>query len=315
MASPTPKKTSSDPFSRYPTRPPAGAPEVVDAGWLLKALFIVIGGAALCGYLAICLLVYQGGWQLVLHPVAQIAKTPAIPFEPIRFDASATGLPRLSGWWLPAASATPTTRTVLFLHDGAGNLSSNVAQLTLLHQLNLNVFAFDYRGFGQSDPPHPTESRMTEDTLAAYNYLTDARHIAPATIVPYGVGLGAPLAAGLAQSHPGTFSDIVIDNPDPDAAPRQSRDTRSRLIPTRLLLQEHFNLTTPLNAIATPRLFLIGGPGNTAPQRDADITTYARSVRDPKLTVTLPSGAADSAYLQAISRFLDEYPLANKEPK
>jgi hypothetical protein len=172
--------------NRYPPRPavdPNAPLEVVHPLWLVKALGLTLLAAILCAYLAVCLLVYQGGWQLMLHPTHTISNTPTAAFTPIRFDAAETGTPRLAAWWIPAEAPNPITPTILFLHDGTGDLSDSARLLDLLHTANVNIFAFDYRGYGQSAGPHPTEARMAQDTAAALDYLTNTRHIPASTIV------------------------------------------------------------------------------------------------------------------------------------
>ena len=293
------------PKPTHPTRPAAPRdPEHpdIDPFWLLKAIGLTIVAALLCAYLAVCLLVYQGAWQLVLQPSARIDRTPAVPFQPIRFDAAATGNPRLTAWFLPA---TPSAPTILYLHDGSGNLSTNVDRLTLLHDANLNVFAIDYRGFGQSEGPHPTEVRMTEDSEAALDYLVNTRHLAPATIVPLGVGLGATLAARLARAHP-ELPALILDDPDPSPATRALHDRRTTFVPVSLLLRDRFDLAPALAGLHQPKLILL--ESNSAP--------LPASTPDPKLSVTLPAPGApllpqlpthDATYTQAIHRFLDQY--------
>jgi pimeloyl-ACP methyl ester carboxylesterase len=313
MATPTAK--------RPPQQPPAKRHvEVVDPRWLLKAL---------CAYLAVCLLVYAGSWQLILHPSPKVDAKPSIPFQPIRFDSASTGTPRLTGWWIPAESGPAPT--ILFLHDGSGSLSTNVRTLELLHQANVNILAFDYRGFGQSDPPHPSEARMTEDTAAALDYLVNTRHIAASTIVPYGVGVAAALAASLANSHP-DLPALIIDNPDPGAAARPAADSRSRFVPVSLLIQDHFDIGS-LRSNPHPKLLITGGPADTAPERDKTNAAFFASLPSPKFTVDIQYYKSDKdhgppddncatglgltpqwfvdcpgpAYVASVKRFLDQY--------
>ncbi len=295
--------------------PAEDVPEVVDPRWLLKVLGLVLAAAAVLAYLSLCFLIYQGAWQLLLHPSSKVGRTPAalsISFDAVRFDAGATGRPRLSAWWIPASA--PASATLLYLHDGKGSLADTVDQLASLHQAGVNILALDYRGFGTSDPTHPNQGRMTEDTNAALDYLTDTRHLAAAAIVPYGVGLGGALAASLAASHPG-IAALIIDNPDPEAAARVLEDNRSRLMPMRLLIRDRFDLAAPLKQFRGPKLLLVGGPADIHPDLDARSGVFFRSLPDPKYIVTLPPGVSaqsrtaapdDNAYLQAVRRFLDE---------
>jgi hypothetical protein len=308
MASRTPKRptTQNRQPDRYPIRPSSSPPEVVDPRWLLKALAITLGTASILGYLSVCLLVYLGGWQLMLHPSAKVDATPSIPYQLIRFDSAATGSPRLTAWWIPAESPTPTTPIILYLHDGTGSLSASVRKLELLHRANVNIFAIDYRGFGQSNPPHPTEARMAEDSAAALEYLTDTRHIPAATIVPYGEGLGAPLATNLANAHP-ELPALIVDTPDPDAFSRATDTGRARLIPMRLLVQEHFDVAAALASSKKPKLLLADSPFGFETARVSANQALFRNASNPKITVTFAHIDSGDLYLQSVTRFLDEY--------
>jgi pimeloyl-ACP methyl ester carboxylesterase len=291
--------------------------EIVDPRWLLKAILLTVLAAVICAYLALCLLIYQGGWQLLLRPSFKIDTTPSTAFQAVHFDASATGTPRLSGWWIPADSGpfVSPARTILYLHDGSGSLSTTVRELNLLHQAKVNIFAIDYRGFGQSGGPHPTEARMLEDSNAALDYLLNTRHIASPEIVPYGVGLGAALAAKLAETHP-ALPAVIIDSPDPDAFRRATSGGKSRLLPMHLLVQERFDIAAALAGFARPKLLLANSPYDFNPSRmDANQALF-RSLPDPRMSATfgnpVKSGTGDyhvdaeHGYLRILNRFLDE---------
>ncbi len=304
-----PSKRTQPDFSRYPPRPavdPNAPPDVVHPLWLAKALGVTILAAILCAYAAVCLLVYQGGWQLMLHPSHNISTTPTAAFQALRFDAAETGTPRLAGWWIPAGSPVATTPTILFLHDGNGDLSDAARLLDLLHTADVNVFAFDYRGYGQSAGPHPTEARMAEDAGAALDYLTSTRHIPAASIVPYGVGLGGALAAQLVDTH-AELPALILDSPKPEAFQEATDAGKARLLPMRLLVREHFDVAAALKSLAKPKLLLADGPFRpVTAQRGAD-AAFFRSVADPKMTVTFAHPDANAEYIQAVKRFLDEY--------
>ena len=289
MATPSARRTPNQSKAHF---------EVVDPRWLLKALGVTLALGALCAYLAVCLLVYQGSWQFLLHPSPIVDKTPSVFFQPLRFDAAETGQPRLSGWWMPTDS--PSAPTVLFLHDGSGSLSSAVTAIQLLHQANLNIFAIDYRGFGQSAGPHPTEARMVEDAAAALGYLVETRHIPPSSIIPYGVGLEPEsLAADLAGSHP-DLPALVIEDPAPGSYEAAIDDPRTQLLPMRLLMRERFDVGAALAKVKQPKLLLDDAGGQAT-------ESLFRAAPDPKFTVTFPGHHPDQAYLGALRRFLDQY--------
>ena len=314
MASRNPNRgKSSQPtqpdFTRYPPRPavdPNAPPEVVNPLWLAKALGLTLLAAVLCAYAAVCLLVYQGGWQLLLRPAHAITTTPTAAFTPIRFDATETGTPRLAAWWIPAESPNPATPTILYLHDGAGDLSDAARALDLLHTANVNIFAFDYRGYGQSAGPHPTEARMAEDAAAALDYLTNTRHIPASTIVPYGQGLGAALAAQLADAH-AELPALIVDNPEPNAFHDATDAGRARLLPMRFLVQEHFDVAAALKASSKPKLLVADSPFGYEAARVSANQALFRTIPDPKMTVTFSHPGSNAEYVQSVNRFLDEY--------
>ncbi|QHN03896.1 lysophospholipase [Granulicella sp. WH15] len=282
--------------------------EVINPAWLLGAIAATLLGALFCGYLTLCLLVYQGEWQLLLHPVAGATAPPAtLGVSALRFGATEeSGQARLSGWWIPAAPGPRDRFTLLVLHDGSGNLAANTRTLEALHATGLNVFAFDYRGFGASDPSHPDEQRMTEDADAALDYLITTRHLSASTILPYGAGLGAALAAHLAARHH-ELPALLIESPQPDVLGILRRDPRAELVPLSFLFHEHFDLS-PLTSLATPKLILTAGPSPVNPAPDADkVDKLARGAASPNLIVHLTPPVKDEAYAEALNRFLDEY--------
>src|SRR5579863_9475986 len=109
-----PQKKSPSTPAASPPRPAAAQtrsarqspPPTVSVRWLLAAVSIAIVGAAFCAWGALCLLFWQGSWQLLYHPTSVVARTPAnidLAFDAIPFATTEAGEPRLSGWWIPAA--------------------------------------------------------------------------------------------------------------------------------------------------------------------------------------------------------------------
>ncbi|HEY1994845.1 MAG TPA: alpha/beta fold hydrolase [Edaphobacter sp.] len=289
------------------TTPQPTPPDVVSPVWLIKAIALTIVAALLCGYLTFCLLFYQGQWQLVLHP-ARTSASPAsiagIPYEFIRFGPDESATPQLTSWWIPA---TPGSRyasiTILFLPDGNGSLTNSIPIVASLHNLGLNVFGFDYRGYGQSAPARPSQQSMTQDTDAAWQYLTTTRAISPQRIVPYGTGVGTSLATHLAADH-NTIPALILDTPRADLLNVAIRDPRAKLLPVRLLFHERFPLAEPLSTLHTPKLLI---SRTTSPDQ-----TFLRA-SDPKYTVELGS-PSPVLYNQSLTRLLDQYAAQSLPP-
>jgi uncharacterized protein len=300
MPRPTPSK-------RTPPAPRSNATEDIDPRWLLKAGGFTVLLALFCGYLTLCWLFYQGQWQLVLHPARTAAsQLPVVGAELIHFAPDESATPQLTAWSIPAAPpsslqpARYSHATILLLPSGDGSLADDTTLLATLHDLGLNIFALDYRGYGQSAAIHPNQRNMTQDTESAYRYLTVSLHLKTTQIIPYGIGVGASLAAQLAAAHP-EIPAIILESPRTDLLDTARHDARSSLLPTSLLFNQDFPLATPLSTSRTPKLLLSTGEKPTA----------FKTAADPKITVEFSPTASQpesgAARTESIRRFLDQY--------
>ena len=283
--------------------------------WILGAVLGTIALAGVSLYGAICLLFWQGQWQLVFHPVRGVpAAAPlALKYEDLRFDATETGVLQMDGWWIPAeANGKYAGDTILFLRDGSGALGGSAAQLQALHALGINVFAFDYRGFGASVQLHPSEKTVSEDADAAWTYLTGTRHLPPGRIVLYGVKLGAAVAAEAALRHPQTPA-LMMEDPQPPTLEVLGRSPSLRYLPVRLLFHDRFDPARTLARLRTPKLFISTAQGFAADSpAPAKTLLYFDGAAEPKRSVALPATAGtsiyrDTTYADSLDGFLREY--------
>jgi pimeloyl-ACP methyl ester carboxylesterase len=267
--------------------------------WLLGGVAAVVGLAAICVYITFCLLFWQGQWQLVFKPSRTITGTPAtvgMKFDEISFDATETGTLQLNGWWIPAEANAPyAADTVLLLHNGAGSLSDTLPRVEALHHLGINVFAFDYRGFGKSLNVHPSEARTYEDADAAWRYLTDTRHLPASSIVLDGVGLGAAIAAETAHRHPQAPA-LILEDPLPPTLESLQFDANTRILPVHLLFHDRFDPAKTLAQVRTPKLLLYSA--HDAAGRYYDVAA------EPKQRAMV---ANDEDYLNSLRGFLGKY--------
>jgi pimeloyl-ACP methyl ester carboxylesterase len=279
----------------------------VSARWLLSGVAIAIAAALVFAWAALCILFWQGGWQLLYYPTSVVTRTPAsvnLQFDSIGFATTASGEPRLRGWWIPASSQARFT--AIYLHGASGNLGDAVDTLAQIHTAGLNVFAFDYRGYGQSLFVHPSEASLREDADAAINYLTDTRHIPPSSIILFGSGLGANLALEAASAHP-NLAGVVLEQPLESPSDAIFNDARSRLVPAHLLVRDRWDSNAAASNLLIPSLWLYRAPSRTS---NAGVRQMYQKVPARKTLVWLTNSPDDSMrFLEAISRWLDELPV------
>jgi len=138
----------------------------------------------------------------VYHPDRVLVATGAElgrQFEDVLFDA-ADGI-KLNGWFFPANNSSPRRHlVVLFCHGNAGNISHRLDMCAALLATGVNVFIFDYRGYGRSQG-RPSERGTYNDALAAYDWLR-RKGFEGANIIVFGESLGGAVAAELAAREP-----------------------------------------------------------------------------------------------------------------
>ena len=136
--------------------------------------------------------------HLIFFPDREVLQDPGdrgLEFEDVSFTAS-DGV-RLHGWYVPGEGET----TWVWFHGNAGNISHRLDNLVELHhQLGVNVFIFDYRGYGRSGG-RVSEQGTYLDGEAALAYLGQRPDVDRERLVLFGRSLGCAVAVELATKH------------------------------------------------------------------------------------------------------------------
>jgi hypothetical protein len=244
---------------------------------------LAVLGAAVCAWGALCLLFWQGSWQLLYHPVAAVTRTPAsvgLAFDAVGFATTEAGETRLKGWWIPAGA--DARYTVLYLHGQDGNLGDTVDELATLHAAGVNVLAFDYRGYGQSQFARPSEARWREDAEWALHYLTGTRQAAAGSVVVMGSELGANLALEVGAAHP-ELAGVVVRDPLDRPMDAIFGDARARLVPAHWLVEDRFDAEGAAGRLRVPCLWILTSPPRKKIVVLPDLAAYAKIATQKQL--------------------------------
>ena len=264
--------------------------------------------ALVCAWGTLCILFWQGCWQLLYHPASAVTRTPAsvnLPFESIGFATDPAGEPQLRGWWIPASS--PPRYTAIYFHGADGNLGDNVDSLAQLHAAGLSILAFDYRGYGQSRFEHPGEARWREDADSALAYLTGTRHVPASAIVLVGKDLGANLALEVAAAHP-DLAGVLVEQPLESPTAAIFSDPRARLVPAHLLVSDRWQTTAAAGDLLIPSLWFYWTPERNAASEQDRPEAYDK-VPARKTLVWLTNSPDEPQQLNsALTSWLDELP-------
>jgi uncharacterized protein len=169
----------------------------------IKAMLISIAMLVIGGYIGLGVLLYFMQPKLLYYPIHDIDTTAAeLGFEYEDVFFTTTDGVKLNGWYVPVKDGNSSDRlTVLFCHGNGGNVSYYVNTMSVLHQMGVHCFVFDYRGYGLSEGK-PTEEGTYADTMAAYQWLVNKKGVEADKIVICGWSLGGCIATELAGKVP-----------------------------------------------------------------------------------------------------------------
>jgi fermentation-respiration switch protein FrsA (DUF1100 family) len=212
-------------------------------------------GAFFSGFLSSC----RFEDQFIFYPYAEVEQTPAqvkLSFEDVYFTTD-DGV-KLNGWFVPYPQAQIT---LLWSHGNAGNISHRVENIKLLHdKVGINVFIFDYRGYGRSQGT-ASEEGTYKDAAAALRYLLSRKDVDSKKLIFFGRSLGAAVAAELALQYP--CRGLILETPFASIA-KMAR-AAFPLLPITSLLRTRYDTEDKVRRIKTPLLVIHGDQDDIVP--------------------------------------------------
>jgi len=263
---------------------------------------IIIIVASACAAFIGAVYIFQS--RLVYYPIRTLSADPSaigLQFESVRFR-TADEL-ELSGWFIPGDSSRGV---VLFCHGNAGNISHRLESIQIFHRLGLDVFIFDYRGYGQSEGK-PTELGTYEDAEAAWWYLIEERQVIPGYVIVFGRSIGGAVASRLAQRH----KPRVLILESTFTSMRDVAATLYPYFPVRRFLRFEYNTAEHLSRVECPVLIIHS--------RDDEIMPFSQGqqlfevANEPKtfleITGTHNEGFVTSGrhYEEGLNAFISQY--------
>jgi alpha-beta hydrolase superfamily lysophospholipase len=172
--------------------------------------------------------------------------------------------PEVVAVYLPNPSAR---FTLLMSHGNAEDLGDNRDLYLEYARRGFAVFAYDYRGYGQStigqEIPKSTEATAYRDERAAWDYMVNTLHIPPSHIIIHGTSVGCgpavKLAADLSESTDVNQrpADLILRSP--------FRSAFTVLTRVPLLPWDKFNNERRIRDVRMPVLVVHGMADNVIP--------------------------------------------------
>jgi fermentation-respiration switch protein FrsA (DUF1100 family) len=191
------------------------------------------------------------------------------------------------------------------MHGNAGNISHRGAFYKAWHELGVNVFAFDYRGYGRSGGK-PSEEGTYLDGQAGYAWLRQ-KGFPAAKIVSLGKSLGGGIAAELALREP--VGGLILQNTFTSIP-----DIGSEMfpwLPVRKLARIQYDTRAKLPRIKVPVMVAHSRTDRTIGFKHGEKNFAAAN--QPKMFWELEGGHTDTVevgkrtYLEGLEKFFSNY--------
>ena len=222
-----------------------------------------------------------------------------LPWEDVYFKTH-DGV-KLNGWFFKNPTAQST---LLFAHGNAGNISDRLLKIKFFYDLGLNVFIFDYRGYGKSEG-RASEAGIYVDAQSAYDYLQSRPDVNRKRLILYGASLGGAVVIDLATHASAAF--LVVES---------SITSAQDMVRIYYPFVPSFFLSLKLDSINKVKLLEL--PKLFIHSPDDDVVPFGigrklfEAAREPKEFLTVHGGhndgsiATDPQAAEALMRFLKD---------
>jgi fermentation-respiration switch protein FrsA (DUF1100 family) len=136
---------------------------------------------------------YNSFNRVFYRPNSRVYTTPEEVERCEVVDFESTDGTRLNGWLIRAKNSGHGTGTVVHFHGCCNNITHDLPFIQWLTGEGLNVFTFDYRGYGRSEGK-PSREGIHQDCLAAVEHVRGRPDLDASRILVLGQSLGGALA-------------------------------------------------------------------------------------------------------------------------
>ena len=203
----------------------------------------------------------------------------------------------LHGWFFPLKGDYPV---IIFCHGNAGNISHRLENISLILERKIQVFIFDYRGYGRSEG-RPSETGIYMDGRAAYDYLIKREGISAEKIVLFGRSLGAAVAIDLALNR--KAKSLVIES-----AFTSTKDMAKTMFLFNIasfILPPNYNNLDKISRVHIPKLIMHGDDDEIVPF-DMGQQLFTAS-KDPKYFYKIGGAGHNDTYIAGGERYLQAF--------
>ena len=136
----------------------------------------------------------------ILDEVDEIDVIPPEIVQSVSIDIEDPNV-KLDAYFIPANGTVPElmNTTIVYSHGRFAGIDHYIPRIQILYSLGYNIFVWDYRGYGKSQPPeYPDSKEWMSDAVAAFDAAANAAPDSEKLII-YGMSVGTLPAAEMAD--------------------------------------------------------------------------------------------------------------------
>eukprot|EP01083_Nonionella_stella_P043140 116432_1 len=139
-----------------------------------------------------------------------------------------SGPTKLYGVFVPAQTGgNESVPTIIYFYGyGGGTVRGSayvVWQLWARLHRKVNVFVWDYRGFGLTGGTFPTESTMLDDSKAAFDYVLEQKEVDHEKVFAFGQAFGGAVAIQFVEKYWNLLAGAIFQNTFTEFSEKVSR--------------------------------------------------------------------------------------------
>lgn len=200
------------------------------------------------------------------------------------------------GVFIEAENGAPETKpTIVYFHGDDKDIDKYWPRLEKLYPLDLNIFIFDFQGYGRSTGSASLAAIKTnsEDVI---DYLESRTDVDMDKLVYYSFSLGGIF--GLHTAVNKLMPAAMITESIPASSKNSVRQNLKLGLPAQFFFDETFDNLGPIAQIESPLLMLHGDKDETVSYREHAVPLF-QNAPEPKTTVTV-EGAKHSTVIDTL---------------
>lgn len=206
----------------------------------------------------------------------------------------------LYGYWVKSSNSRKGI-TILYCHGNKHNIDEYWDRVMMLHDLDVNVFIFDYRGFGLSEGTS-SEDGLYKDGESALNFIFSLYQVDKDSLCLYGYSLGNVVSIYLAADK---IDPLCLISESPFASANSLTQASLSLdIPALWLTEGRFDNVEKIRRIKTPFLLIHGEQDDFVRFKDNGKVIYDNAPQPKSLKIVAGANHDDIQEKMGIDNYL-----------